>query len=501
MFEEYARYDGLGLAELIRTKQVSAKEVLEAAVLQAEFANPALNAMVLPLYDHAHARLADVDPDAPLAYVPFLLKDVHHALAGTPMSNGSSLQKGELSKENAAIVQRWLDAGLVTFGKTNTPEYKLSPTTHPAAWGATRNPWDVIRTPGGSSGGSAAAVAAGIAPLASATDEAGSIRTPASQCGVFGLKPSRGRNPIGPDFGWRLEGLSTSHVITRSVRDSAAALDATSGSEPGGPYHCPETHDFLASLSEAPSRLRVALCTDSRVFGRTMDAHCVAAIRHAGKLLTDLGHEVEEVSMPFDENEAMTLAVTLVLTGFAGFAERLVEDYGARTVRQHLEPLTQFVWRAGQAVPKTMREEIQARSHTLAQELAGFHERYHVLVNSTLCTTPKRIEETDPTTSDVRLAGALCGPGLRWLMRAPRVLDKLIETQLEALIDRVPFRTSIANLTGQPAMSVPLFWTPTGLPIGVQFLGPFGSERMLLKLAAQLEEAQPWANRLPIRTP
>lgn len=498
MFDDYTNYDALGLAELIRKKAVSPKEVLEAAIRKAESTNPMLNAIVLPLYDYAHARVRDDRVQGPLAYVPFLLKDVHHALKGTPMSNGSVLQKGELSQSSAEVVRRWLDAGLVAFGKTNTPEYKLAPATNPTAWGPTRNPWDVTRTPGGSSGGSAAAVAAGIAPIASATDEAGSIRMPAANCGVFGLKPSRGRNPIGPDFRWELAGCSTSHVISRSVRDSAAALDATSGPEVGSPYYCTGAEGFLAGLSEAPSRLRIGVCTDGELFGKPMDAPCVDAIRHAAKLLTDLGHEVEEVAMPFDETEAMRLCLVLIAVSFSGFADDLAAEYGAADFHRGVEPVNRFIRTAGRAIPTPLYEKARVRAHAVTQALARFHQRYDVLVTSTLGCVPKLIEDVDPTPTDLRLAKLMSTRPMRALMRVPGAADRLIDTQLQTLVDRVPYRTSLANLTGQPAMSVPLHWTENDLPVGVQFLGSFGTERKLLQLAAQLEAAQPWVTRLPI---
>jgi amidase len=500
VFDEYTSYDALGLAELIRNGEVSPKEVLEAAMRRAERVNPTLNAIVAPLYDYALERSAKDDVKGPFAYVPFLLKDVHHALAGTPMSNGSRLQKGEVSKRNAEIVRRYLDAGLVVFGKTNTPEYKLSTATNPVVWGPTRNPWDVARTPGGSSGGSAAAVAAGIAPLASATDEGGSIRMPSSCCGVFGLKPSRGRNPIGPDFRWELEGLSTSHVIARSVRDSAAALDATAGVEPGSPYAAPGPTDFLAALSEPRRKLRVAVCTDGRIFGRTVDAPCIDAVRHAGSLLEDLGHDVDEVGLPFDEAEAMRLDTIFIATGFAAFADDLAEQYGAASVRAKLEPTSRFLWKLGGAWTSAFFEAAKFRARELGRDMSLFHGDYDVLVTSTIGRVPPLIEDAEPKRSDVALANALASAPVGPLMRMPKAVDRLLDAQLDGLANRLMHRTSLANVTGQPAMSVPLFWTENELPIGVQFLAPYGSERMLLQLAAQLEEVQPWVPRLPIRT-
>lgn len=498
MFEEYAHYDAVGLADLMRRKQVSPKEVVEAAILRSETINPSLNAIVAPLYDHALTRIKGPPLEGPLAYVPFLLKDVHHALRGTPMSNGSALQQGERSTSSATIVQRWLDAGLVVFGKTNTPEYKLSPTTNPAIWGPTRNPWNVTRTPGGSSGGSAAAVAAGIAPLASATDEAGSIRMPAANCGLFGLKPSRGRNPIGPDFSWKLGGLSTSHVITRTVRDSAMALDATSAAEPGSPYRCDGAGEFAKSLGETPRTLRIALCTDDHALGMTLDRSCLEGIRRAGTMLTDLGHDVEVVGLPFDETEVMRLGLIVIASSFAPFVDALTEEYGRRRVVGGLEPITRFIWQAGRAMPTHLLDQTAARRDAITRAMARFHERFDVLVTSTLCCPPKRIEDAEPSSGDIRLAKVLANPFSRPLVALPSVVDKIIDAQLETLVERVPYRTTLANLTGQPAMSVPLHETHDGLPIGIQFLGRFGEERLLLQLAAQLEEAYPWAGRLPL---
>ena len=289
MFADYAHHDGLGLAELIARGDVTPNEVLEAAILKAERRNPEINAIVTPLYDYAHERVKE-SLLGPFAGVPFLLKDAHHALRGTPMSNGSRLHKGEISTFDAEIVRRFLRAGLVVFGKTNTPEYKLSGHTICEAWGATRNPWDVTRSAAGSSGGSAAAVAAGIVPMASATDEGGSIRLPASACGIFGLKPTRGRNPIGPDFDWECGGQSTSHIVSRTVRDSAAMLDATAGPEPGSPYAAPPGERFLDATTRDPAQLRVGMSTAGDAFGLPLDQACVDAIHATGRLLQRLGH-------------------------------------------------------------------------------------------------------------------------------------------------------------------------------------------------------------------
>ena len=491
MFDDYIQYDGLGLAELIARGQVHPTEVLDAAISRAERLNPKLNAIVTPLYDYARDR-AQQDLSGPFAGVPFLLKDVHHALKGTPMSNGSRLHKGEISEFTAEIVRRFLNTGVVVFGKTNAPEYKLSVLTMPEAWGPTRNPWDLTRLPGGSSGGSAAAVAAGVVPMASATDEGGSIRMPASACGVFGLKPSRGRNPIGPDFGWELEGLSTSGVITRTVRDSAAMLDATEGPEHGSPYVAPGPTGFLAALDDGPGRLRVGMSTSSDVFGVSMDQPCVDAVRSAGLLLEDLGHLVEEVSLPYDEWEVLHTMVMLLGTNVTAVVSELETRYGKARVRASLEDVTRLLAKVGRVVPAEVVGSSRLVARRVGAKLAAFFDNYDVLVTPTLGRVPILVEQGEPTAAERRLVRFLVSPAAAGVFHVRGLLDRVIEAQREALARQVLWRTPVANVTGVPAMSVPLHRTDRDLPVGVQFLGRYGDEVTLLRLAAQLEEAKPW---------
>jgi len=495
VFADYVQYDGLGLAELIGKGEVHPKEVLEAAILRAEQLNPELNAIVTPLYDYARQRVTD-DLSGPFAGVPFLLKDAHHALKGTPMSNGSRLHQGEVSQHTAEIVRRFLDAGVVVFGKTNTPEYKLSVFTMPKAWGATRNPWDRTRSAGGSSGGSAAAVAAGIVPMASATDEGGSIRMPASACGVFGLKPSRGRNPVGPDFSWEYEGQSTSHIVSRTVRDTAAMLDATAGLEPGSPYVAPGRAGFRAALNDDPGQLRVGIATAPDVFGVPMESPCVEAVHATGSLLQDLGHIVEEVPLPYDEWEVLRAAIILGATNTAAVVSDLEVKYGRSKVRGSLEDIPLLMADVGRTLPPEVVGTSRLTGRRVGLALARFHDQYDILVTPTLGRVPVPLKQAEPTPGERRLVRFLVSPAARGLFRVPGLRDRVMDAQLEALSRQVLHRTMAANLTGAPAMSVPLHRTENELPVGVQFLGRFGDEVALLRLAAQLEQAKPW----PVRT-
>ena len=494
MFDEYTDYDGLGLAELVAKREVHPSEIIEAAVLRAEELNPDLNAIVTPLYEYARKR-AQEPVSGPFAGVPFLLKDAHHALKGTPMSNGSRLHKGEISTHTAEIVRRFLDAGVVVFGKTNTPEYKLSLFTMPKAWGPTRNPWDLRCSPGGSSGGSAAAVASGIVPMASATDEGGSIRMPASACGLFGLKPSRGRNPIGPDFSWEYEGQSTSHILSRTVRDSAAMLDATEGLEPGSPYVAPGPTGFLAATKTDPGQLRVGISTAPEVFGVRMEGPCVEAVRSTGRLLQDLGHIVEEVPLPFDEWEVLRASIILGATNTAALVSDLEARYGRSRVRGSLEDVLVLLAAVGGALPAEQVGASRVLARRVGVALANFYEDYDLLLIPTLGRVPVPLDQAGPSAGEQRLVRFLVSRAASGLFHVPVLRERVMDAQLQALSKQVLHRTMVANLTGVPAMSVPLHQTEDGLPVGVQFVGPFGEEARMLSLAAQLEQARPWQFR------
>ena len=299
-FSEYDNYDGLGLAQLVRAGEISATDLLEEAIDRTERVNGQLNAVVYKLYEEARAAIAAGLPDGPFCGVPFLLKDLHLFMKGAVSSNGSAMWRGAVADHDSTLVQRYRMAGLVTFGKTNSPELGLNPVTEPREFGPSRNPWDTNRTPGGSSGGAGAAVAAGIVPLAHASDGGGSIRIPASCCGLVGLKPSRGRMPWGPDKAEGWAGQSTSHILSRSVRDSAAMLDATAGSEPGEAYSAPYyAGTFLHAVHATPGALRIAACHEKWGQGDYQD-EVLAGLDHSVALLRDLGHMVVEARPVFD---------------------------------------------------------------------------------------------------------------------------------------------------------------------------------------------------------
>jgi amidase len=315
---------------------------------------------------------------------------------------------------------------------------------------------------------------------------------PASACGMFGLKPSRGRNPIGPDFSWEAEGLSIFGVITRTVRDSAAMLDATEGPEPGSPYVAPGPTGFVAALNEGPRQLRVGISTAPDVFGVSMDSACVDAVRIAGVLLQDLGHHVEEVSLPYDEWEVMRAWAILLATHTSAFVADLEARYGKARVRASLEDIPLLLARIGRAMPAQEVGGSRLVARRIGAKLAAFYDDFDVLVTPTLGRAPIPLEQTGPPAAERRLLRFLVSPAAAGLFRVRSFVERVLEAQIEAAARQVLFRTMVANLTGVPAMSVPLHRTENDLPVGVQFLGRYGDEVTLLRLAAQLEQARPW---------
>ncbi|OGL09608.1 MAG: hypothetical protein A3I14_11000 [Candidatus Rokubacteria bacterium RIFCSPLOWO2_02_FULL_73_56] len=469
--QDFDQYDGLGLAELVRRRALKAEELLEAAIARVEARNPAVNAVVTRLYDQARAAIAAGLPEGPFTGVPYLLKDLGVLYAGAVTSWGSTFFADYVADHDSEITVRLKRAGLVIFGKTNTPEFGLSTSTEPRLFGPTKNPWNAGYSAGGSSGGAAAAVASGMLPMAHATDGGGSIRVPASCCGLFGLKPTRARNPMGPDVGEGWSGASVGHAITRSVRDSAALLDATSGPDVGDPYWAPPpAGPFLAEVGRDPGRLRVALAT-TPWNGQAVDPECAEAAQAAAKLCAELGHRVEEARPEIDAEALGVATRTIVGANVRAQLEARAAALGREVRPDDVERVT---W-ARAVDGRTATAADYARSivtvHRTGRAVARFFTAYDILLTPTMCRPPHPLG----------------------------VLDMMSEDQtgyLAALLASIGF-TSLFNSSGNPAMSVPLAWSTGGLPLGVQFVAAFGGEATLFRLAAQLEAARPWAARRP----
>lgn len=471
-FNEYEEYDALGLAELVRQRHVSPQELLDAAIERVTARDTAINAVVTAMYDHARAALAAGLPSGPFTGVPFMLKDLGVFFAGVRTSNGSRLFAEFVPDHDSTIVERYKAAGLVIMGKTNTPEFGISATTEPQLFGPTRNPWNRLHSAGGSSGGAAAAVAAGYIPMAHATDGGGSIRIPASNCGLFGLKPSRGRSPAGPDIGEGLAGMSTGHCVSRSVRDSAALLDATQGIAPGDPYVAPPFERPLRDeVGAPPGRLRIAMCKTDYL-GRALHPTCAAAVQAAARLCETLGHDVEEArpdfsGLPLNQAWRVIPAANLWLN-----VNARAQALGRPPRPDDVEPITWAWMQEGRTFSAADYLRTVTIMHTIGRRLAAFLERYDLLLTATLAKPPIKLGEMDMTSDNV-------------------------EQYVAFVFDDVSPLTPLFNQTGGAAMTVPLAWTDEGLPVGIQFGGKLGDEPKLIRLAAQLEQAQPWASRRP----
>jgi amidase len=490
---EYEQHDGLGLAELVQGGKVSAAELLEAAIARIEARNPALNAVVQTMYDHARATLANGTPKGgPFAGVPFLLKDLLSMVAGVPTSAGNRLLRNIPARQDSEMVRRYKAAGLVILGKTNTPEFGLVPYTESETWGPAHNPWDTTRTPGGSSGGSAAAVAARMVPMAGGGDGGGSIRIPASCCGLFGLKPSRGSTPTGPEIGEIWRGFAAEHVLTRSVRDSAAMLDAVGGPDPGASYAAPSRdRPLLEEVTTEPGRLRIAF-TDTPFLGNHVHADCRRALDDAARLLETLGHDVSAAAPQFD-GEAFAIAFVTVVAAEARADIELAARFAGRRPRpQDFEPATWGLGLLGRATRASAYASAMRSMQVTARVIGRFLERFDVLLTPTLADPPPPIGALQPSRQELLMMKTIARLRAGWLLRA---LD-LAKPLAQKTFAFIPY-TPVFNVTGQPAMSVPLFWNDAGLPVGVHFAARLGGEATLFRLAGQLERARPWFNRSP----
>jgi len=473
MADPYSALDATAQAELVRRGDATPSELVDAAIARIEKLDPQLNAVILPLFEQARAQARAADlPAGPFRGVPYLLKDLDCSAAGEPYHAGTRFLK-ELrwkARHDSHLVAKLRAAGFVFLGRTNTPELGLSITTEPASYGPSRNPWNREHSTGGSSGGSAAAVAAGLVPAAHASDGGGSIRIPASECGLVGLKPSRGRVSLGPDYGEYWHGLVISHAVTRSVRDSAAILDATSGAMPGDPYVAPPpARPYLEEIALPPGRLRCGVVTRFR----DLQPDCAEAVGEVGGLLAQLGHHVEEAYPPaLDERDDTTRHFTVLVAAWVATSlAEWSEITGHEVVPGDVEPGTWALAEMGRMCNAPMYLRSVEWLQAFTRRMAGWWDHgYDVLVTPTLAGPPPRL-------------GALMPP-------ADNPLD------LEAVMKLIPF-TAPFNITGQPAVSLPLAWNTAGLPIGVQFVAAYGREDLLFRLAAQLEQARPWAGRRP----
>jgi amidase len=468
-FKDFGSYDGVGLAELVRNKEVSAKELLDEAVARTAKVDPKINAVVVKHYDYAERQIEKGLPDGPFTGVPFLLKDLD-LLQGTRTTFGASVYKDDVANHTGTLAQRFLDTGVTIFGKSASPEFGLMPTTEPRLHGPTRNPWNLAHSSGGSSGGAGAAVAARILPVAHASDGGGSIRIPASACGVFGLKPTRARNPLGPDRGEGWAGFSCGHVVSISVRDSAVMLDAISGPELSSPYHAPPPErPFADEVKREPGRLRIAF-TDRSPHDEAIDGEIAAAVRDVASLLDKLGHHVEQRAprLPVDPATVMTTIVSANTALNVRFAER---RFGRAMTENDFEVLTLASAQNAQNAVSTDYVAAQLDAFRISRTLAEFFGACDVFLSPTLCAPPLRIGELNTMSQDL----SDIAPTLRRYMPG----------------------TSMFNMSGQPAMSVPLAWNSAGLPLGVMFAARFGDEATLFRLAAQLEQARPWKDKFP----
>lgn len=470
-FPEYAAYDALGLGELVRRGEVTASELLEEAIARVEKHNDKINAVIYKHYDQALRTARKKAGNGPFEGVPFLLKDILGDCEGMPTRYGSAYFPAVPSSTDSELVARYKKAGLIPFGKTNVPEFGLPPITESRLYGPARNPWNLNHTPGGSSGEAAAAVAAGIVPMAHANDGGGSIRIPAACCGLVGLKPTRGRNSLAPNFGDIMGGLICEHIVSRSVRDCAAALDATEGPVAGDPYFPPpKTRPYLEEVSTDPGRLKIAFW-DRDAQNQPLHPQAAAAVRGAAQLCLELGHEVEEAVPTIHYPEAAGAFLTVYAAGSASTIEALKQITGQEPGPDNLEYLTLNFYEMGRNISAAQYLLAMGDLQRLSRQFALFFETYDIWITPTLGCPPLPIGTIDPSDPSATL------------------LDPRIAT--------LAFVNPIYNVSGQPAMSLPLHWTPEGLPLGVLFGAKYGGEALLFRLAGQIEQARPWKDRHP----
>ncbi len=473
---DLAYLDATAQAELVRNGDASPLELVDAAIARVEKLNPELNAVVHPLFEHARTAARGALPDGPFRGVPTMLKDLDGPMAGHPYHLGNKLLKeiGYRAEFDSYLYEKLRDAGFVVVGKTNTPELGLLPTAEPQAYGATHNPWDTTRSTGGSSGGSAAAVASGMVPVAHAGDGGGSIRIPSSACGIFGFKPSRGRISLGPDISEGWGGFVVRFALTRSVRDCAALLDVLSGAMPGDYYTAPfPTRPYRDEAGTDPGKLRVGLCLKPPAGLAVVDEECIAAARDAARLLDSLGHSVEEAAPEaFERDDFLSVFTTIFMASVASDLDDIAKKAGRNVGPDDVEPITWAMAEGGRALTATQYIEALTAAHQVVRHITPWWEvdGFDLLLTPTLAEPPAKLGD---------IGG---GPDV-----------------ISGFARATPFAafTAVFNVTGQPAASVPLYFSASGLPIGVQLAAAPWRDDVLVRVAAQLEEARPWADRRP----
>jgi amidase/6-aminohexanoate-cyclic-dimer hydrolase len=469
--QDYESYDALGLAELVRRGEVQPKELLAAALERMERLEPILNAVPIPMIEEAQRALDQGLPEGPFTGVPYLIKDLHLLWDGVRTTNGSALFADYVADHDSELTRRYRAAGLVTFGRSASPEFGITPTTESTLFGDTHNPWSLEHSAGGSSGGSAAAVAAGYVPLANASDGGGSIRIPASACGLFGMKPTRGRTPMGPDAGKGWAGMSAVHAVSRSVRDNAALLDATHGPDLGAPYVAPPPErPYLEEVTQSPERLRIAF-QRTTWNGSPTEPECVAAVEDAARLCEAQGHDVVDLPMEVDGELIRLASATIIPTNLQVVLEDRAAALGRELEAGDVEPGTWGMTQVGRQ--RSAADYVRAVKgiHQLGRQVEGFLRDFDVLLTPTMATPPVklgRINLSNPNPAE----------------------------HIQTLFQYIGF-TQLFNASGHPSMSVPLCWNDEGLPLGIQFTGRFGDEGTLFRLAGQLEQARPWFDRRP----
>ena len=462
--------DATAQAALVRAGEVTPLELVDAAIARVEELNPALNAVVTPLFDNAREAAEGPLPEGPLKGVPYLLKDLGAAQAGVRRTSGAAVLSDFAPDVDDVLVERLRAAGLVFIGRTNTPELGASATTEPSLFGPTRNPWDPRRSAGGSSGGSAAAVASGMVPAAHGNDGGGSIRIPASCCGLFGLKPTRARATTAPGAGD--QGLSVNHALTRSVRDSAVLLDAIAGGVPGDPWWSPPPkRPYAEEVGADPGRLRIAWSAEA-LRGSAVHPDCVRAVEETAALCRDLGHEVEEGSPEFDYPPFEEAFIAMFAAGVAASLDGIQRQFGVAPSPAKYDPPTWRLYERGADLSASRYLQAVELTQGVGRRLAAFFEETDIWLTPTLGRPPELLGRLEPS------------------------LETDPDEALEYVLSFVAF-TPICNCAGVPAASVPLHWNEEGLPIGVQIAAPYGGEDVLFRLASQLEAARPWAGRRP----